>query len=93
MLREVNQGGTAILLVEQFVPLALANTSRAYVLGKGQVMMSGSSSEMAGDPDLVASYLGGRVGEQPVVAIDPHAIDSHTIDARAYPAESRRLER
>jgi branched-chain amino acid transport system ATP-binding protein len=77
VLRKVNQRGTAILLVEQFVPLALANTNRAYVLGKGQVIMTRASAEMAGDPELVASYLGGRVGEESVVTIDQAALDGH----------------
>src|SRR5258708_6525527 len=34
VLKEVNGKGTAVLLVEQFVPLALAQTSPAYVLAK-----------------------------------------------------------
>src|SRR5688500_13868940 len=37
ILRNVNATGTAILLVEQFVHMALANTDRAYVLAKGEV--------------------------------------------------------
>lgn len=59
VLGEVNRRGTAILLVEQFVPLALANTSRAYVLAKGEVAMSGVSADLKDDPGLIASYLGG----------------------------------
>ena len=58
ILRSVNERGTAILLVEQFVPLALANTNRAYVLSKGTVSLSASSSELRDDPALIESYLG-----------------------------------
>jgi branched-chain amino acid transport system ATP-binding protein len=58
ILREVNGRGTAVLLVEQFVPLALANTNRAYVLSKGVVSLAASSSELRDDPALVESYLG-----------------------------------
>jgi branched-chain amino acid transport system ATP-binding protein len=58
ILRRVNEEGTAILLVEQFVPLALANTDRAFVLAKGEVALTGPSGELAGDPALLASYLG-----------------------------------
>jgi branched-chain amino acid transport system ATP-binding protein len=50
--------GTAILLVEQFVHMALANSSRAYVLAKGEVVMEGKSDELRRDPALVATYLG-----------------------------------
>lgn len=58
ILAEVNRDGTAILIVEQFVHMALANTDRAYVLAKGQVLMERPSAELSEDPDLVASYLG-----------------------------------
>lgn len=58
ILAEVNAEGTAILIVEQFVHMALANTDRAYVLSKGQVAMEGRSADLLADPKLIASYLG-----------------------------------
>lgn len=57
-LDAVNRGGTAVLLVEQFVHLALRHTSRAYVLARGQVVLEGASSELAASPDLLSAYLG-----------------------------------
>ncbi|MHB8717263.1 MAG: ABC transporter ATP-binding protein [Candidatus Dormibacteria bacterium] len=77
VLRDVNATlGTAVLLVEQTIPRALANTSRAYVLSKGEVAMAGSSRELENDPDLQAAYLGGRLGEASVDVhervADPH---------------------
>jgi branched-chain amino acid transport system ATP-binding protein len=65
ILDGVNQEGTAVLLVEQFVHMALAHTDRAYVLYKGDVVLEGSSKEMADNPNLIASYLGeaGTTGE------------------------------
>jgi branched-chain amino acid transport system ATP-binding protein len=65
ILTMVNQRGTSILLVEQFVPLALANTHRAYVLAKGEIAVAGASAELKDDPALVASYLGGAVPADP----------------------------
>jgi branched-chain amino acid transport system ATP-binding protein len=59
VLRAVNGEGTAILLVEQFVHMALQNTHRAYVLAKGAVVTSGPSADLLRDPALVESYLGG----------------------------------
>jgi branched-chain amino acid transport system ATP-binding protein len=59
VLRQVNAEGTAVLLVEQFVHMALQNTHRAYVLAKGSVVTSGPSAELLRDPALVESYLGG----------------------------------
>lgn len=64
ILRVVNAAGTAVVLVEQFVHMALGNTDRAYVLRKGEVVGEGPSSVMLADPTLIASYLGDAV--QPV---------------------------
>ena len=58
ILEDVNRQGTAVLVVEQFVDIVLAHTDRAYVLAKGEVMLSGPSSELARNPDVAASYLG-----------------------------------
>lgn len=58
ILDGVNQEGTSVLLVEQFVHMALAHTHRAYVLAKGAVVLEGSSRDIAGNPELIASYLG-----------------------------------
>jgi branched-chain amino acid transport system ATP-binding protein len=70
ILDGVNQEGTAVLLVEQFVHMALAHTDRAYVLYKGEVVLEGDSKNMADDPHLIASYLGeagttGEIAEEP----------------------------
>lgn len=59
VLAEVNAAGTSLLLVEQFVHLALEHSHRAYVLAKGSVVLSGDSDELASDPAIVTSYLGG----------------------------------
>jgi branched-chain amino acid transport system ATP-binding protein len=69
ILRDVNERGTAVLIVEQFVHMALANTDRAYVLAKGEVVLSGRSADLLADPQLIASYLGesaaGKAEEPP----------------------------
>jgi branched-chain amino acid transport system ATP-binding protein len=62
LLTEINAEGTAVLLVEQFVHLALRHTSRAYVLSKGQVALAGDSADLLADPQLVSTYLGGDAG-------------------------------
>jgi branched-chain amino acid transport system ATP-binding protein len=58
VLRTVNASGAAVLLVEQFVHMALANTDRAYVLAKGELVAHGPSARLRDDPALVESYLG-----------------------------------
>ena len=58
ILETVNRDGTAVLIVEQFVHMALQNTDRAYVLRKGVVVDCKPSAELLGDPALIRSYLG-----------------------------------
>ncbi|HVF73645.1 MAG TPA: ABC transporter ATP-binding protein [Acidimicrobiales bacterium] len=58
ILAEINHDGTAVLLVEQFVHMALGGTDRAYVLAKGEVVLDGRSGDLLDDPALTASYLG-----------------------------------
>jgi branched-chain amino acid transport system ATP-binding protein len=61
-IKQVNRAGTAVLLVEQFVHLALRNTQRAYVLAKGEVAVEGRSSELLASPEVMAAYLGEASG-------------------------------
>lgn len=58
ILRAVNKTGTALLIVEQFVHMALANTDRAYVLGKGELVLQEASRNLLENEALVAAYLG-----------------------------------
>jgi branched-chain amino acid transport system ATP-binding protein len=58
LIREINQAGVTILLVEQNARQALRIAQRAYVLEKGRVSASGIASSLASDPSVVASYLG-----------------------------------
>jgi branched-chain amino acid transport system ATP-binding protein len=58
ILDEINKEGTSILLVEQFVHMALEHTHRAYVLAKGEVVLQGESKNLLASPELMAAYLG-----------------------------------
>jgi branched-chain amino acid transport system ATP-binding protein len=57
-IREIHRMGTAILLVEQNVSRALSLVARAYVLESGQVIMHGTSAELADNKQVQAAYLG-----------------------------------
>ena len=74
ILKQVNAEGTSVLLVEQFVHMALANTDRAYVLAKGEVVMDGPSRAILDDPKLIATYL----GESELVDDEPTPVKSAT---------------
>jgi branched-chain amino acid transport system ATP-binding protein len=58
VLEAIKARGTAILLVEQFVPLALGLADRAYVLEKGRVTGTGPADSFRDDTELLAAYLG-----------------------------------
>jgi ABC-type branched-subunit amino acid transport system ATPase component len=56
---DLNAEGVTVLLVEQLASMALAVADRAYVLQNGVVRLTGSSSELARNPEVVRIYLGG----------------------------------
>jgi len=58
-LREINQEGTTILLVEQNAAMALKFAQRGYVLETGRIVLSGTCKELADNPQVKAAYLGG----------------------------------
>jgi len=58
-LGELVARGNTILLVEQNADRALRLASRAYVMERGEVKISGSSEELRTDPRVKAAYLGG----------------------------------
>ncbi len=59
ILREINQAGTTILLVEQNAHMALKLANRAYVLETGNIVLAGPSREVAASPEVQRAYLGG----------------------------------
>jgi len=58
-LREINQEGTAILLVEQNARMALQFAQRGYVLENGTLVLQGKSEDLLTNPDVKKAYLGG----------------------------------
>ncbi|MCL6447666.1 MAG: ABC transporter ATP-binding protein [Armatimonadetes bacterium] len=60
VLREINQLGKTILLVEQNAMMALRTAHRAYILETGRIVKSGKASDLLADPEVKKAYLGGR---------------------------------
>lgn len=58
-LKEINQEGTAILIVEQNARMALKFARRGYVLENGRVVLEGWSEELLANPRVKKAYLGG----------------------------------
>ncbi|HEV3476069.1 MAG TPA: ABC transporter ATP-binding protein [Rubrobacteraceae bacterium] len=57
-VREINQQGTTILLVEQNANVALEIATRGYVLETGEIVISASAEELREDPTVREAYLG-----------------------------------
>ena len=57
-LKELSGGGLTVLLVEQYVALALKLAGRGYVLRRGKVALAGTSAHLGQAGVVEASYLG-----------------------------------
>jgi branched-chain amino acid transport system ATP-binding protein len=58
IIREINQQGTTILLVEQNVFHSLHVSHRGYVLENGSIVLSGSGQDLLKNQHIRQSYLG-----------------------------------
>ncbi|MDH3193167.1 MAG: ABC transporter ATP-binding protein [Acidimicrobiia bacterium] len=58
IIRDINQTGTSILLVEQNVVEGLELASRGYVLEEGRIVREGAAADLLDDEELQASYFG-----------------------------------
>ncbi len=59
IIKEINEQGTTILLVEQNARMALSIADRAYVLESGQIVLSGTGKELSESEEIKKAYLGG----------------------------------
>jgi branched-chain amino acid transport system ATP-binding protein len=58
-IRTINKAGVTVLLVEQNAVMALAISHRGYVLETGEIILKGTSGELAGNDLVRQAYLGG----------------------------------
>jgi len=58
VIRQINDGGVSVLLVEQNARRALAIATRGYVLETGRLVASGPSAVLVADPRVRTAYLG-----------------------------------
>lgn len=57
-IKEINNNGTTILLVEQNANMALSIADRAYVIETGQIVNSGAAEDIKQNEDVKKAYLG-----------------------------------
>lgn len=58
IIKEINDLGTTVLLVEQNANKALSIADRAYVLETGKIILEGNAKELLGNEDVKKAYLG-----------------------------------
>jgi branched-chain amino acid transport system ATP-binding protein len=58
VIREINQQGTTILLIEQNAAKALQVANRGYVLETGKIVKEGTAKALLDSPDVQRAYLG-----------------------------------
>ena len=59
IIKELNEAGSTILLVEQNALMALSIATRGYVLETGKIVLSAPAEELLHDDAVKAAYLGG----------------------------------
>lgn len=58
IIKEINKGGTTVLLVEQNANMALSIAHRAYVLETGSIVLEGEGKEIMNNAEIKEAYLG-----------------------------------
>jgi branched-chain amino acid transport system ATP-binding protein len=58
IIKEINQQGTTVLVVEQNAHQALSIAHRAYILETGSIVKTGAGEALLHDPAVAAAYLG-----------------------------------
>jgi branched-chain amino acid transport system ATP-binding protein len=59
IIKNINEAGTTILLVEQNASMALQIANRAYVMETGSIVLSGTGTELMQSDEIKKAYLGG----------------------------------
>jgi branched-chain amino acid transport system ATP-binding protein len=59
-VRQINQAGVTVVLVEQNARAALKLANRGYVMEVGRVVLKDSAANLLANPDVQSAYLGGK---------------------------------
>jgi len=59
IIKDINEQGTTILLVEQNANMALSIAHKAFVIETGEIVLQGSAEQLLKSEDVKKAYLGG----------------------------------
>lgn len=59
IIKDINENGTTVMLVEQNATMALSIANRAYVIQNGTITVEGKSKDLMADDNVRKAYLGG----------------------------------
>jgi branched-chain amino acid transport system ATP-binding protein len=59
IIRNINEAGTSIVLVEQNARMALDLADYAYVIELGKIPLQGTGKDLANNPEVQKTFLGG----------------------------------
>lgn len=58
IIRQINEAGTTVFVVEQNANMALSIADRGYVLQTGQIVLSDTAQALLANPEMRTAYLG-----------------------------------
>jgi branched-chain amino acid transport system ATP-binding protein len=91
-VREINQAGTAILLVEQQVALVVTIAERVYVMERGQVKEEGPAQSFRDAAKVTGSYLGDAPGDGGAAALNSEERVVELLYLPLKPGQARALQ-
>lgn len=59
-IKEINQAGVTVVLVEQNARVALKLANRGYVMEVGHIVLEDTAAKLLSNPDVQNAYLGGK---------------------------------
>ncbi len=64
VVRAIRDSGVTVMLIEHVMQAVVSLSDRAYVLNNGQIIASGSTAQVASDPQVIEAYLGHGAAER-----------------------------
>jgi branched-chain amino acid transport system ATP-binding protein len=58
VIRAIRDGGVTVMLIEHVMQAVVSLSDRAYVLNNGRIIASGTTEQVASDPQVIEAYLG-----------------------------------